>query len=185
VFGDECAIDDVGEPAFEAAQGFFRCLALEAFAFVVGPAGRARVADLGHGHHVQRVVQTPVSGPGEPMPDLLAGGGIDGCGAVVGGEVILGREPVDRFDLGEDAAGDDRADAVELGQVRAGAHDQGIDLPADSLHLRVQGSDVVQVLVRELQPHQRDRLLRPQFVQQLLGSGGLQAPVGATRGEFG
>jgi hypothetical protein len=140
-------VDEVGESTFEAAQRFFRGLALQAFAFVVATAGRVGLADLGHGHHVQRVVQAPVAGSGESVPDLLAGGGIDGCGAVVGGEVMPTGEAGDVFDFGQDPSGDQRPDAVEIGQACAGLLDQRGDLLPDGLHLRVQRPDVREVLV--------------------------------------
>jgi hypothetical protein len=116
------------------------------------------------------MVDAPVSGSGESVSDLVAGGGVDGCGAVVGGEMILAREPVDGLDLGEDAAGDDGPYSVEVNQVRAGALDEFLDLRADGLHLGVEGSDVLEVLFGQLQPHLGDWVIWAQFVQQLLGS---------------
>jgi hypothetical protein len=131
----------------------------------VAAAGTVRLPDLGDGHHVQRVVDAAISGPRQPVPDLLAGGGVDGCGAVVGGELILRREPVDGLDLGQDAAGDHGADAVEGGQVRASGFDEFADLGADALHLRVERPDVVKMLSRQLQAHLCDGLVGPQLVQ--------------------
>jgi hypothetical protein len=106
---------------------------------------------------VQRVIQAPVAGSGEAVSDLLAGGGVDGCGAVVGGEVVPAREAVDVLDLGQDPAGDDRADAVEIGQVRSAGRDELTDLTAHRLDLRVEGLDVRDVLVGEVDTHQVDR----------------------------
>jgi len=52
---------------------------------------------------VERTVDLPVAGAGEPVPDVLAGGGIDGSGAVPRGEMSLvgevgrlGAEPAPR-----------------------------------------------------------------------------------------
>jgi hypothetical protein len=121
--------------------------------------------DLGYRHHVQRVVEPPIPGAGEPMPNLLTGGRVDGGGAVIRREVIFRWEPVDRVDLGQNPAGDDRSDAVELGEPGAGAVDQRSDLRADGFHLRVQRPDVVEVLVRQLPPHHPDRVDRTEFGQ--------------------
>lgn len=84
------------------------------------------------------------------MADLVAGGCVDGGGSVVGGEVVLAREPVDGLDLGEYPAGDDRADAVEIGQAGAAAIDEFADLSTDGLHLRVERADVLEVLFGKL-----------------------------------
>ena len=48
---------------------------------------------------MQHPVDLPVPGPGEPVPDLVAGGGIDRGGAVPGGEVGAVGEPGDLADL--------------------------------------------------------------------------------------
>jgi hypothetical protein len=127
-------VDDVGESTFEAAQRLFRGLALQAFALVVATAGRVRLADLRHGHHVQRVVESPVAGPGESVPDLLAGGGVRG--AVVGGEVVPAGEAGEVLDLGQDPSSDQRPDAVKIDQVCDAPLDQPGDLLPDGLHLR-------------------------------------------------
>ena len=88
------------------------------------------------------------------MPNLLTGGHVDRGGAVIRREVIFRWESVDRVDLGQNPAGDDRSDAVELGEPGAGAVDQRSDLRADGFHLRVQRPDVVEVLVSQLVPPQ-------------------------------
>jgi hypothetical protein len=64
---DHGAVDDVGEAPFEAAHGFFVCLAGGWFALVVNAARRGSL-DLGHGHDMQRVVQLPVAGTRQAMP---------------------------------------------------------------------------------------------------------------------
>jgi hypothetical protein len=50
---------------------------------------------LHNGHDVQRAVDLPVACAREPTADVLAGGGVDGRGAVPGREVGAGREPGD------------------------------------------------------------------------------------------
>jgi hypothetical protein len=114
---------------------------------------------------VQGVVDAPVAGAGESVSDLVAGGRVDRCGAVVGGEMVLAREPVDGLHLGQDPAGDDRPDPVELGQRGAGAGDELVDLFADRPHLRVQSTDVVEMLFGQLQAHLCDGVVRAEFVQ--------------------
>ena len=118
------------------------------------------------------------------MPDLLTGGDIDRCRAVVGREVIFRWEPVDRFDLGQDPAGDQRPDAVELGEPGAGAVNQHNDLCADGFHLRVQRPDVVEVLVSQLQPHHPDRIDQTEFGQQLFGSRRPQPTMRSARSQL-
>jgi hypothetical protein len=108
---DELPEDDIGESPFQAPQGFHRCLAGREFPLVVGAAFGV-VADLDDGHDVQDPVQAPVPGSGQPVPLLLAGGGVDGGGAGPGGEVGLGPEAGDVADVAEDPGGADRADAI-------------------------------------------------------------------------
>ena len=98
---EQLAVDDVGQPSFQAAQGFFVALPAGSFALVVGPAGSV-VADLGDGHGVQAAVELPVSGAGEPVADDVAGGDLDRCGSGVGGERRRRAEPVDIADAGQD-----------------------------------------------------------------------------------
>ena len=99
------------------------------------------------------------------MPNLLTGGHVDRGGAVIRREVIFRWEPVDRVDLGQNPAGDDRSDAVELGEPGAGAVDERSDLRADGFHLRVQRADVVEVLLGQLPSHKIDRIDGTEFGQ--------------------
>jgi hypothetical protein len=131
------------------------------------------------------MVDAPVPGSGKSVPYLVPGGGVNGRGAVVGGEVVLAREPVDGLDLGEDAAGDDRPNTVKVNEMRASALDEVLDLGADGLHLGVEGSDVLEVLLGQLQPHLGDWVIWAQFVQQLLGSVRPQSSMGSARCELG
>jgi len=50
------------------------------------------------------MVQLAITGPGQPVPDDLAAGGLQGGGAGVGGEMVLAREPTDVADLAEEVA---------------------------------------------------------------------------------
>jgi hypothetical protein len=104
------------------------------------------LADLGHGHHVQGVVQASVSSPRKAVSDLLSGGGVDGRGAVVGREVVSAGKAVDVVHLGQDSSGDDWPDTVELGEAGAARIDELAYLAADDLDLVVQDEDVVKML---------------------------------------
>jgi hypothetical protein len=82
--GHQLSVDDVGESPFEAAPGFQRGLAGGELAPVVG-AALGVVAQLDYRGDVQNVVHPPVPGPRQPVPDLLAGGCVQGGGAGPGG----------------------------------------------------------------------------------------------------
>ena len=115
---DELVIDQVGQPPLEAPQRFLGGLALGPLPLVVEAAGRARVADLGDRHHVQGVVDPPVPGPGQPVADLLAGGGVDRGGAVIAGKSVLGGEPGHVTNLSQNPPSDHRADTEQISQGR-------------------------------------------------------------------
>ena len=92
-----------------------RGLAGGELASVVG-AALGVVAELDDRGDVDDVVHPPVPGPGEPVSDLLTGGGVDGCGAGPGREPVAVGEPGDVADVGQDPCGAGRADAVDLHQ---------------------------------------------------------------------
>ena len=92
-------------------------------AVVVG-AAFGRVAQLDGGHDVQDPVDLPVPGPGQPVADLVAGGGVDRCGAVPGREVVAVGEPGDVADLDQQPGGAGGADAVQVDQRGAGRGEQ-------------------------------------------------------------
>jgi hypothetical protein len=83
---DHVAVDDVGQPSFHAPHSFHRGLTIEFLAVVVGTS-LGLVTQLDGGHHVQDPVDLPVARPGQPVPDLVTGGRIDGCCAIPGSEV--------------------------------------------------------------------------------------------------
>jgi len=56
--GDEVAVNDVADPAFQRTNRGFRGVSFGAFAVVEGAAGTVRVEELGDRGDVQRVVQT-------------------------------------------------------------------------------------------------------------------------------
>jgi hypothetical protein len=139
--GDELAVDHVGQPPFEAAQGLSVTLACGAFALVVGPTGGVP-AELGDGHDVQAGVQLPIPGAGQAMTDDVAGGHFDRCGAVERGERGGGAEAGDRADSGEDLAGQQGADAVELGQGASGSRDGRCDVLIGGGDASIQAADL-------------------------------------------
>jgi hypothetical protein len=78
------------DSAFQRAE---RGLATHPFgdlALAVGAAFAAGAADLGYRSHVDGMVELPVAAAGEPEYDPVAGGDLDGGGAVVGGEPAAG-----------------------------------------------------------------------------------------------
>jgi hypothetical protein len=58
------------------------------------------------------------------VADLLAGGGVDRCGAVPGREVGVVREPGDVADLDQQPGGAAGADAGQVEQAGAGRGEQ-------------------------------------------------------------
>jgi hypothetical protein len=65
-------------------------------------------------------VDAPVAGPREPVALLLAGGGVDGRGAVPGGEMAAVSET---GDVAEQPGSAGRSDAMEVLQAAAGGSD--------------------------------------------------------------
>jgi hypothetical protein len=97
---DHLPVDDVGQPAFQAAHGLHRGFAGGLLPVEVGtPLGG--VAQLDGGDDVQDPVDLAAPGPREPVADLVAGGGVDGCGAVPGREVraVRGKVGLTQGDL--------------------------------------------------------------------------------------
>ena len=136
------------------------------------------------------------------MADLLTGGGVDGGGAVVAGEGVLGGEPRHVTDLGQQASSDHRADAKQPGQPGPRRGNQGGDLAAEVFEPGVQGADAGEVVPGDVHPdhrhvaggadagQQRLGLVRGQFAAHPAGGQLGQQPVqsahrlGALRDEF-
>src|SRR5438105_1079756 len=72
------AEDGAGEVSFQAAQRFAAALPFSLFAFEVVASGAVDAA-LGDGDAVERAVELAVAGAVEPVPALLAGGGVERC----------------------------------------------------------------------------------------------------------
>ena len=66
VIGDQVAVDDVGEVAFQAPAGFLRSLGLDQLASVIDLAWTG-VADLADGDEMQGGVELAVAAPVQPM----------------------------------------------------------------------------------------------------------------------
>jgi hypothetical protein len=113
--------------AFQCAERRFVFHALGDLAVVINAPDGVVIADLGHGSHVQGVVELPVPASEEPLNVVVARGHVDGCGPVVGGEPVSGREAVNVADLAEHSRGDDRADAVDVGDAGLGRGDDAGD----------------------------------------------------------
>jgi hypothetical protein len=80
---------------------------------------------------VQHPVDLPVAGPGQPVADLVTGGGVDRRGAVPGGEVPPGREPGDVTGLDQQPGSAGRSDPMQAGQRGPGGASKAVSsLPA-------------------------------------------------------
>jgi hypothetical protein len=81
------------------------------------------VADLHDRGDVEDVVDAAVAGPVESVPDLLAARGVEGRGAVPGGEPVPVGEAGHVADVGRDPRRSGRADPVHVHQpAAAGGH---------------------------------------------------------------
>ena len=101
--GGHPRVDHVGPSASQRAHRLHRGLPGSLLTVEVDTAGRA-VTQLHHGHDVQDSVDAPVAGAGEPVALLSAAGGIQGRGAVVGGEPVPVGEAGDVTDVAPAAA---------------------------------------------------------------------------------
>jgi hypothetical protein len=105
----------------------------------------------------------------EPVDPPVARGCLDGCGAIVGGEVITGGKASDRADVTDDGRGDDRAGAVELTHARSRCGDDLGQSPFGGTALRVDATQVLEQLVRELESCLSDRVGRLNAGEDLRG----------------
>ncbi len=76
-----------------------------------------RVPQLDGGHHVQDPVDLSVPAAGEPVADVVAGGGVDRGGAGPGSEVALVRDAGDVADLDQEAGGAGGTGAVSISVI--------------------------------------------------------------------
>jgi len=136
------APDVVCQASLQATSGFARRLALSDLVQVVEVAAAAGHADLGHRGGVQRRVQLPITGPGQTVAGVVGAGDLDRCGTDVVGVGARVREPAGSSGPGDEAPGDDRADAHDVGQAAAGVLDLLGDGFAAGLQPGVQGPDL-------------------------------------------
>ena len=80
---------------------------------------------------------------------VATGADLDGCGAVVGGEVVAVREPADVAGLTDGDRGADRTEAEHLGHRRAGRLDRVGDALLRGAHLLVDAAQVLEMLERQ------------------------------------
>src|SRR4029079_16499802 len=135
--GDELAIDRVGDPSLEAAHRFGSGLARGELASEVA-AARGVEPDLVGGCDVEQVVDLAVPGPGEPVSDLLAGGGVERGGAGPGREPVAVGKPGDVADVDKDSGSNDRTDPGQVHQCRAAGDDHGFELFGRGLDLLIE-----------------------------------------------
>jgi hypothetical protein len=133
---DDLPVDDVGQPASQAAHGFHRGLP-GGFALVVVGAAFGGVAQLHDRPDVQHPVDPPVPGPGQAVAGLFSGGGVDRGGAVPGGEPVPVGEAADVADIGEQPRRCGGADAVQVEQCRVLRGDECLQVGVDGLVLLV------------------------------------------------
>jgi hypothetical protein len=76
------------------------------------------MADLADRGHVDRVVESAVPAPRQSVHSSTARGVLDGCGAVVGSELITVGEPADVAGVADQGTRDGRADTEQVSQRR-------------------------------------------------------------------
>jgi hypothetical protein len=137
---DELAVDGVGDASLEAAPGLLGGLGLLELAAVVDAAFGVE-PDLRHGGDVQE----GGSAAGcleEPVSDLFAGGGVDGCGAGPGREVVAVGASGDVADVVEGPGGAGGADPGQLHQVGTPGQHGDLELLLEGLEFGVGGDQV-------------------------------------------
>jgi hypothetical protein len=65
--GYELAVDDIGDASFQGSERFLFGFAFRLFLVVVDLADTGRFADLGHGSHMNGMVEDPVATHTETM----------------------------------------------------------------------------------------------------------------------
>ncbi len=82
----ETGVERITDSPLQSPEGLLGRLGLGYLAVVEDAAVAVAMAHLGHGRHVDGMVQLTVPTPGEAVDLAVAGGHLDGCGAVEGGE---------------------------------------------------------------------------------------------------
>jgi hypothetical protein len=137
------------------------------------------VADLDDGDQGQGVVALAVAGSRQAVADDLAAGGLDRGGAVVGREVVLGREATHVADLAQELGGQNRADAEQLDEGGRRLGDGVPEACFDRGDPPVQGAEVGDQVDGELPAGAGRRGGWSQPAQQGGRGVGIQAALGA------
>ena len=177
----EAAVDRVGEPPFECSTGLLRRLGLGEF-FQVVVAAWAGVADLVDRDDMDGGVELAVAASAESVPGLVAAGGVDGCGAVEAGEMVLVGEPGDVAGVADDLRGDDRGHAGDVGQRGAGLGDERAELVGQRLCPGFEGSQADDEVAGELLAGGLGRCDGTDTAQQIGGLAGGQIRSWRRRG---
>jgi hypothetical protein len=125
------------------------------------------------------VVEVAVPGPGQPVADDLAAGGLQGGGAGVGGEVVLAGEPADIANLTQEGGGQHRPDPEQLQQAGVGLGDRGLDPRLHGGDALLQLAGVGHEFGGQLPAGDRRRTSRPDRSQQRGGPLGREVASGA------
>jgi hypothetical protein len=91
------------------------------------------------------------------MDVVVARGGLDRSGAVIGSEVVAAGEAADVVDVTEYGRGDDGSDAVDLGQRRLGRSDGTGNAPFQVSVLLVDAVQIRNQIVGQLETRGGDR----------------------------
>lgn len=168
------AVDGVADLALEGAERLLLGLAFGDLAVEERATFGVGVTDLGHGGHVDGVVEATVASAGEPMRDPAAGGHLDGRGAVVGGELIAVGEPAHVTRVADERARDDRADPKDVGERRVRRRDRDPDPLVGVLELLIETTDIREELAGEVESDMLDRRGRLHVVEERLGVGNVE-----------
>ena len=158
----------VADAAFERPQGLLAGLALGDFLVAISAPFAVTVAHLGHGRHVQGVVQLAAPPHGQAVDLLSARGNFYGGTAVVGGEVVPVGEPAH---VPGEADGDGvhyRPDAEDLGRGGPRGHHYGRQPLLELGQLAVQAAEVAQQFLGQFLAGGRDGTGRPERLEQPL-----------------
>ena len=115
------------------------------------------------------------------MSDVVAGGGVDGCGAVPGREVLAVGAPGDVTDPDQQPSGAGGADAVQVHQAGAGGGEEFFELFVRGLLAGVDPLEVRDQLGRDPASGLAHDVPGPHGREQCLGLGSGQALLRTTR----
>src|SRR3954454_24648931 len=91
---------------------------------------------------------------------------LDGCSPGVGSEVIATREPINVTRMTDDDRGDHRTNAEDLGHGRARRANRELESSFRRAHLRVEVTEIIEMLTREVVTNLFDRVVRLDAVEE-------------------